>query len=181
MHVLLTSCGLETKAIQDAFMDMLPKQPENITAMFVPTAAIDPDAVEVLPKCLNDLLKCGIQRKNIFVNDLHAPLEEGISSDVVYLCGGNTEYLLRRINEQPFRQQLLAFIAKDGVVLGVSAGSVIFSAALPENLGLLPYPLHVHCENCDKAGEYPLDWEKPVRLGNEQAMILGENYFAIIE
>ena len=41
MNVLLASCGSET------------------------------DAIEVLPKCLNDLLKCGIAKENIFVYDLH--------------------------------------------------------------------------------------------------------------
>ena len=98
VNVLLTSCGLETPAIEKQFLSMLPKPMEAVTAMFIPTAAVDPDAIEVLPKCLNDLLMCGIQRKNIFVNDLHTPLTGEIEADVVYLCGGNTEYLLRRIN-----------------------------------------------------------------------------------
>lgn len=181
VNVLLTSCGLETPAIEKQFLSMLPKPMEAVTAMFIPTAAVDPDAIEVLPKCLNDLLMCGIQRKNIFVNDLHTPLTGEIKADVVYLCGGNTEYLLRRINEQSFRRQLLAFINRGGVVLGVSAGSIIFSASLPDNLGLLSCPLHVHCENCENPGKYPLDWDKLVHLGNEQAIILGEKHFTIIE
>ena len=29
------------------------------SALFIPTAAIDAGAIEVLPKCMNDLLKCG--------------------------------------------------------------------------------------------------------------------------
>ena len=65
MNVLLTSCGLETPAITDAFLRMLPKSPADTRALFIPTAACNPDAIEVLPKCLNDLLKCGIPRENI--------------------------------------------------------------------------------------------------------------------
>ena len=62
-----------------------------IKALFIPTAAIDTDAIAVLPKCMNDLLKYGIQNKNIKVYDLHIGMEldELQQFDVVYLCGGN--------------------------------------------------------------------------------------------
>lgn len=45
---------------------------------------------------MNDLLKCGIEDKNIYVYDLHVGMgiEELCQYDVVYLCGGNTTYLL---------------------------------------------------------------------------------------
>lgn len=62
MNVLLTSCGLETEAIEKESMAMLSKVPSEIIAVFIPTAANSPDAIEVLPKCLNDLLKCGVKR-----------------------------------------------------------------------------------------------------------------------
>ncbi len=32
----------------------------EVKALFIPTAAIDAGAIEVLPKCMIDLLKCGI-------------------------------------------------------------------------------------------------------------------------
>ena len=44
--------------------------------------------------------------------------------DAVYVCGGNTEYLLERINEKGFRNTLLLFIEQGGVYVGVSAGSL---------------------------------------------------------
>lgn len=63
MKVLLTSCGLETENITNKFIDMLGKNTAEARAIFIPTAAVDADAVGVLPKCMNDLLKCGIKRK----------------------------------------------------------------------------------------------------------------------
>ncbi len=50
---------------------MLGKEPAQVKAMFIPTAAISPDSIEVLPKCLNDLLKCGLGNKQaiVFEND----------------------------------------------------------------------------------------------------------------
>ena len=175
MNVLLTSCGLETQAITDTFLRMLPKPPADTRALFIPTAACNPDAIEVLPKCLNDLLKCVVPRENITVHDLHDPIEGQLSEhwDAVYICGGETRYLLRRINEQGFRGQLLEFIEEDGVVLGVSAGSIIFASTLPDNLGLLPCPLDVHCpdNSCDRPGPVDPHQQGRIRLGNRQALL----------
>ena len=101
MKVLLTSCGLETENIKNKFIDMLDTDPAEAKAMFIPTAAVDADAIGVLPKCMNDLLKCGIRKENITVYDLHKLMtaEELKRYDIIYICGGNTEYLLERINE----------------------------------------------------------------------------------
>ena len=185
MKCFLTSFGLETPTITDAFLDLLPKAPTNIRALLIPTAAIDPDAIEVLPKCLNDLLKCGIPRGNITVCDLYDPIEGQLADwfDMVYLCGGNTEYLLRRINEGGFREQLLRFIQEEGVVIGVSAGSVIFGTNLPDNLGLLSCPLDVHSpdEACERPGSYPTTRKKRIRLGNRQALLWEQDKLVIME
>ena len=101
MRVMLTSCGLETEQIKEHFMQMLGKEPADTKALFIPTAAINADAIEVLPKCMNDLLKCGIPKDNISVFDLHRnmPIDELKTFDVVYLTGGWTSYLLERIND----------------------------------------------------------------------------------
>lgn len=185
MNVLLTSCGLETKTIEAAFMAMLPKPLESIKAMFVPTAAISPDAIEVLPKCLNDLLKCGIKRENICVYDLHEPMGETALKlyDVIYLCGGDSEYLLKRINESGFDKGLEKFMEQGGIVVGVSAGSVIFAGNIENNLGLLKCDLSVHYsdEDCETAGTYPIDRKEKIRLGNRQAIVLNDDDIIIIE
>lgn len=175
MNVFLTSCGLETEALANTFQRMLPVSPAMTRALFIPTAAIDPDAIDVLPKCLNDLVKIGVPRGNITVCDLHDPVPGRLSErfDAVYLCGGNTRYLLRRINEGGFRAQLLDFIAENGVVIGVSAGSVIFSSTHPDHLGLLPCPLDVHCPDsaCERPGPLMLYEGRRIRLGNRQAIL----------
>lgn len=75
MRVLLTSAGLETEEIKECFEDMAGKDMSLVKALFIPTAAINAGAIEVLPKCMNDLLKCGIQDENITVYDLHAGME----------------------------------------------------------------------------------------------------------
>lgn len=185
MNVLLTSCGLETKRIEETFLEMLPKAPAECRAIFIPTAANSPDAVEVLPKCLEDLLKCGILRENILVYDLYDEIEGDICKeyDIIYLCGGSPAYLLRRINERGFHKKLNAFSEAGGVVLGVSAGSIIYADNMTDNLGLLQCALDVHCseETKEKPGSYPRDRKERIRLGNSQAILFEENAMVILE
>ena len=52
MRVLLTSAGLETQEIQDRFVELLNKEMTSVKALFIPTAAIETDAIMVLPKHL---------------------------------------------------------------------------------------------------------------------------------
>ena len=124
MNVMLTSCGLETKALEAQFKKMLKKTPEEAKAIFIPTAATSAGAIEVLPKCMNDLLKCGIKGENIFVYDLYDNLTAEFLEqyDIIYLCGGSPEYLLRRINQSCFGKHIHAFIERNGLVLGVKRG-----------------------------------------------------------
>lgn len=174
MRVLLTSAGLETTKIKEYFVDMVGKEMSLVKALFIPTAAIDADAIEVLPKCMNDLLKCGILNKNINVYDLHAGMEiEDLQQyDVVYLCGGNTCYLLERINDTKFNKSLMEYINSNGMVIGVSAGSIIFANNLCDNLGLIDTKLDVHCMTGEKTGKllYPL--KNNVQLTNTCALVI---------
>lgn len=172
MKVLLTSAGLETEEIKMYFTDMIGKDMALVRALFIPTAAIDADAIEVLPKCMNDLLKCGIQNKNIKVFDLHIGMEldELQQFDVVYLCGGNTTYLLERINATGFDKTLTAYIQEGGAVIGVSAGSLIFSNNLSGNLGLINTRLDVHCAEGEKYGKVKYPLKDNIRLTNTCAL-----------
>ncbi len=174
MRVLLTSAGLETEEIKACFMDMAGKDMSLIKALFIPTAAIDAGAIEVLPKCMNDLLKCGILDKNIDVYDLHAGMEfEKLQQyDVVYLCGGNTNYLLERINDTRFHKSLMEYVGGNGLVIGVSAGSLIFANNLDNNLGLIDTKLEVHCITGEKRGKLAYPLKKNVKLTNTCALVI---------
>lgn len=174
MRVLLTSAGLETEEIKECFVNMAGKNMSLVKALFIPTAAIDADAIEVLPKCMNDLLKCGISDKNIDVWDLHAGMEfEKLQQyDVVYLCGGNTRYLLERINATGFHKSLMEYINDNGLVIGVSAGSLIFSNNLDNNLGLIDTKLDVHCTAGEKRGKLAYPLKSNVKLTNTCALAI---------
>ena len=177
MKVLLTSAGFENKRIEETFLALTGKKPEDIKAVFIPAAAIDADAIEVLPKCLHDLLDCGIPKNNIRVYDLHADMsrEELMGYDAVYVCGGNTEYLLERINEKGFRNTLLMFIKQGGVYVGVSAGSLAAAGNLKGSLGILECPVRVHCEKGMKAGPADVENCGEIRIDNRQAILVSDS------
>ncbi|MGN1019438.1 MAG: Type 1 glutamine amidotransferase-like domain-containing protein [Aristaeellaceae bacterium] len=184
MNVLLTSCGLETPAITERFLRMLSRPPQEARAIFIPTAANSPDAIDVLPKCLNDLVKCGFRRENILVYDLHRPMGgEAFGYDVIYLCGGSPTWLMQRVNEAGFDRTLHAFIRRGGVVLGVSAGSMIFADCMPDSLGYLACPLHVHSGEDTRAlpGRYPRQRREALRLGNRQGLYFDGEDMVVFE
>ncbi|MCM1146121.1 MAG: Type 1 glutamine amidotransferase-like domain-containing protein, partial [Lachnoclostridium sp.] len=166
--------GLETEEIKECFVNMADKDMSFVKALFIPTAAIDAGAIEVLPKCMNDLLKCGILDKNITVWDLHDGMEfEKLKEyDVVYLCGGNTDYLLERINATGFHKSLMEYINGNGLVIGVSAGSLIFSNNLENNLGLIDTKLDVHCITGEKRGRLAYPLKNNVKLTNTCALVI---------
>lgn len=174
MRVLLTSAGLETEEIKECFMSLAGREMSLVKALFIPTAAVDADAVAVLPKCMNDLLKCGIPSENIKVFDLHAGMEitELRQYDVVYLCGGSPQYLLERINATKFNHTLLEYIRNDGLVIGVSAGSLIFANNLSNSLSLLDTRLEVHCQAGEKRGKLHCPVKDPVQLTNTCALLI---------
>lgn len=174
MRVLLTSAGLETEVIKDYFIKLTDRDMALVKALFIPVAAINPDAIAVLPKCMNDLLKCSIPDKNITVYDLHRGMDihELKQFDVVYLCGGDTRYLLKRINETGFGRTLMEYIHTDGIVLGVSAGSLIFSNNIPDNLGLINTKLDVHCAEGESPGKAAYPLKDNIRLTNTCALAI---------
>lgn len=75
MKALLTSCGLETERVAGQLVQFPPKAPAGCRCLFIPTAAIDADAIEVLPKCLHDVLRCGITKDRVCVHDLHRSMD----------------------------------------------------------------------------------------------------------
>ena len=174
MRVLLTSAGLETEKIKEYFIKMSEKDMLDVKALFIPTAAIDPGAIAVLPKCMNDLLRCGIQDNNIKVFDLYTGinLDELLKYDVVYICGGDTNYLLERVNATGFGMTLMEYIKANGMVIGVSAGSLIFANNLPDNLGLIDTKLEVHCPEGEKSGKLKYPLKDNLRLTNTSALAM---------
>jgi len=176
--ILLTSAGFETKIISDAFLNFLGKDPKESKVLFIPAAAVSPDAINVLPKCMNDLLKVNILPENITVFDLHCLMaaEELSAFDTVYFTGGSSQYLLNRINETGFNTPLNDYVSKGGVYVGVSAGSVVAAGNFINNLGYLKAALNVHCETGTAPGIFDDETVMQIDLTNNAVLIHNGKY-----
>ena len=181
--VILTANGLENKNIGKIFLNFTGKNPEDIKAIFVPTAANNAGAIEVLPKCMHDLLDLGILEKNIYVYDLHYKMENDELSkyDAIYFCGGSSQYLLKRINETGFNASIKHFVDNGGIYIGVSAGSIVAANNLPGNLDYLECKLSVHGNDGIAAGQFnPKDYSE-IKLPDNRAIIITENNYEVAE
>ena len=92
------------------------------------------------------------------------------------VCGGNTHCLLKRINATGFHKSLTAYINDDGLVIGVNAGSLIFSNISEDNLRLLDTKLDVHCTTEEKREHVSLSFyggrkSLKLHLKNREAVV----------
>ncbi|MCL2092801.1 MAG: Type 1 glutamine amidotransferase-like domain-containing protein [Treponema sp.] len=181
--IILTANGLENQNIGNLFLDLANKKPEDIKAVFVPTAANNAGAIEVLPKCLHDLLDLGILDQNIHIYDLHYCMEyEELSVyNAIYFCGGSSQYLLNRINATGFHVPLKQFVENGGIYIGVSAGSIVAANNLPENLGYLNSTLSVHGNVGIETGAFnPYNYTE-ITLPDNRAIIITDDTYTVVE
>lgn len=133
MKLLLTSNGLSNPSIAKALFDLVGKPATETSIVFIPTAM----NVEAGDKnwFVNDLYNINKQGlKNFDIVDISA-LPKDIwlprieAADVLFFSGGNTFYLMQRINESGLAE-LLPGLLKTRVWAGISAGSMVTNPTL---------------------------------------------------
>jgi len=180
--ILLTSSGFDTKALEEVFLRLVGKPAKAMRVLFVPTAAIDPGAIAVLPKCMDDLLRVGVEPRHIRVFDLHRSLtaEEMNEYDAVYFTGGSPPYLLERINATGFNTVLADWVERGGVYVGVSAGSYVAAGNMKNGLGYLRAELAVHTETGTASGVFDNARVNKIKLMNGSAVLIHGAQYEII-
>ncbi|WP_264174176.1 peptidase E [Clostridium estertheticum] len=85
---------------------------DKIKVIFIPTAAISEDAKGVIPVCKNQRLNTGILENNIYTYDLDRIMscDEIYNFNAIYVCGGNSQHLLNKMNETTFYLPLKIFL-----------------------------------------------------------------------
>jgi len=127
MKLLLTSAGFENSKVGKEFLKLIDKPVSEIKVIFVPTAARTKEELFYVDKSKKELLNVGIHAQDIKTLDLDHKIsfEEVDGFDVIYVCGGNTFYLLHKVREASFDKITKQFLEKRGIYVGVSAGSII--------------------------------------------------------
>ena len=192
-NVLLTSSGWYSsfekfdestvkKNILNHFKDMLRKPAEQAKVLFIPTAANSDESRPAAGSCLADLLSAGILPNNIRIYDIDGSLtaDQAMEYDVIYFTGGDTQYLLDRINATGFNVSLKNFVDNGGVYVGVSAGSMIATNNLPNNLGLINCTLSVHEESGSKVGIIDVSENPHIALKDSNPILIHGDKYKII-
>jgi len=99
----------------------------QVKVAFIPTASRTAEELKYVNISKNELIGLGVKKSNIFVFDLKRKidLDEFSDIDVIYVCGGNTFYLMKMIRESGFDMVMNALSKKNMLYVGVSAGSII--------------------------------------------------------
>lgn len=152
MKFLLTSGGLTNKSISKALFELVGKEPEETTLVFVPTAS----NIETENKdwFINDLININKQNfKEVYITDISAVPEDIWrpqleKADILFFEGGNTYHLMRWINKSGL-VNLLPELLKTKVYVGLSAGSMVTSPDLALRLSQIIYGDDMEEESMD--------------------------------
>jgi dipeptidase E len=142
MKLLLTSAGITNKSIERALSDLVGKNFEDTSIVFIPTAS----NVEKGDKgwLIDNLVRLRrLNFKQIDIADISAvpeniwrpKLEE---ADVLFFEGGNTYHLMDWINRSGLKK-LLPDLLRNKVYVGVSAGSMVTNPDLSLKLSQILY------------------------------------------
>lgn len=193
MKLLLTSTGLATAKIRTTFLRLVNKPADQIKIIFVPTAASrTEEEKKYVDQSKQELLNLGINPKNIITISLDQPVTYSAirAGDVIYVCGGNTFYLLDRIRKTGFEKIIRQFLSAGHLYFGVSAGSIIvgpdISIAIPydENdvkmidfLGLRIIDTIIHAHYVSSEREFVTNFQQKIKfqvvpINDKQAFLI---------
>lgn len=127
--VLYSGYDADNEPIDQALISLLKKPNPNVT--FIPSAHYVPEH-EYKYFC-ETFEEYGVHNVKIFNVDQPysaKQLNAAMSSDMIYLSGGNTFYFLKSIKRQGFDLELKKYVKKGGVLAGLSAGAIIMTPTI---------------------------------------------------
>ena len=127
IKLLLTSTGFVNKNISKVFLKLVNKSASNIKVLFIPIASRSKEELHYVAESRKELISLGIKEDNIFNLEIDnkPDLKELNKLDVIYVCGGNTFYLLHKLKETGFYDIIKDLVRKNKIYVGVSAGSIV--------------------------------------------------------
>ena len=124
MNIYLTSYGVDTR-----YIDYMNSYDDIIDVLKNKKVAIIPNAKLVSQDRTNSIVaKEELEKHNIISNiiDIDSEQIELDNYDVLYLSGGEPKYLMDSIYNADLFDYIKTFIDNGGIVIGQSAGAMIF-------------------------------------------------------
>ena len=123
--IVLTSCGIIDENLQKKVLNFFDKKPEEIRLLYIPVAAdVEDGDKNWINEEFESILNLGIKKENILEYRMDYDLDLN-NFDAIYVLGGNTFYLLKKIRDNNFDIKLKSAIDNGCIYIGSSAGSII--------------------------------------------------------
>jgi len=138
MKLLLTSTGITNESLRNKLIEMVGKQPGEMTVAYVPTAfntSSKPDkrwAIDNIIR-LNEMKVANIDIVDFSAIPVELWLPRMERSDVIYVEGGSPTYLADEMREANFIEILNTKLA-DKVYVGCSAGSNVLGKIIIKSM-----------------------------------------------
>ncbi len=125
--VFLTSSGLKNSSVKEAFIKIIPKKPSETKIAYILTASKMEAKRDFVDRDRQAMKEIGFQIEN---SDLEGKnetelLEEFKDKDIVYVQGGDTFFLLKKIKESGFDKVVNKLLTQGKIYFGVSAGTYV--------------------------------------------------------
>ena len=199
MNLLLTSDGLSDNEIKECFLEEIKKlDNKKIAVLYTVKNPGDEQWLAYREQEL-DLLNLTYHFINISENrDLSEVL---LNYGIIYICGGNTFYILDRIRKTGVDKFLLESINRNLLYVGLSAGSIIMCPDIEvagigpdgddndiclsdlKGFNIVPFSIYPHYKDEDKlfVEKFFNDNNKPViAINDNQAIFVKKNNFTLM-
>lgn len=123
--LILTS---NSYSVTQSFIKNLPKKPSELKLTFIPTAAeAEEGDLSWLNQDKESLVNVGFEVQEFsLTNKTKEEVREMLdNTNVVFVSGGNTFYLLQEMRKSGFTELIAEYIKKGIIYIGSSAGSVV--------------------------------------------------------
>jgi peptidase E len=135
MKLLLTSAGISTDSIQQAFTDLLTNPLYNYKVLIITIDSTSIRAKESQEREKHRIQTAGIPSENISIYDLTKGNPPSLNDvDVIYIGGGNDYHYLKYLREQSLMDKVREHVDNGGIYVGISAGSKIMGPDIDEQL-----------------------------------------------
>jgi dipeptidase E len=194
--ILLTSTGLSDPTVFARFKQLAELKGYRTVAI-ITTASEEKSENKYAKLALSQLESLGLSAE--FVDLESAPDFDFSKFDVIYVMGGNTFRLLKFAKLANFSSTLNDLFERDGLYVGVSAGTIILSPSIDianeispdpnevrledlSSFGLVPFHTAVHYDPSEEAGVKTFEKRystRVERISDNQALLINDG--AVVE
>ena len=122
--LLLTSTGFSNQEIINVFLKELDKESSKSRVLMVACGETDEENYYI-EKSRKELIELGFNNISVYHFTRSISLDEVRSNDVIYVCGGNTYYILDMFRKTGLDKIVIKLVNQGKIYVGVSAGSIM--------------------------------------------------------